>query len=201
MSPESCVFCETTLLSTVMTETEHFRVVADHAPLVAGHTLVMPKEHFDCYGTVPAALDEELAAIRARVTTFLTEAYGAVSWFEHGVFHQTVFHAHLHAMPFGPVQPTVVRDPAIEHHPVATRDAVRAWYAANGPYVYLEEPDGAAAIFAPREDRYFHVLRTLRDRTSGHGAWLPPTLRYTAGQPKVRALLERWQANEQTTHG
>lgn len=176
-----------------MAETAHFRVVADHAPLLAGHTLVMPKEHFACYGAVPSALDGELAEIRARVAAFLTEAYGAVSWFEHGVFHQTVYHAHLHALPFGPVLPSVVRDPAIEHHPIAGRDDVRGWYAAHGPYVYLEEPGGAAAIFAPREDRYFHVLGTLRDRTNGR-LWLPPTQRYLEGQPKVQALLERWQA-------
>jgi diadenosine tetraphosphate (Ap4A) HIT family hydrolase len=190
----SCVFCDASHLSTVLTETANFRVVADHAPLVAGHTLVIPKEHFACYGAVPATLDAELAEVRARMTAFLTEAYGAVSWFEHGIFHQTVFHAHLHAMPFSSVTPSVVRDPTIEHHPIASRDDVRAWYAAHGPYVYLEEPDGAASIFAPREDHYFHVLRTLRERTPDRDFWLPPTQRYVEGQPKVQALVERWRA-------
>ena len=194
--PEYCVFCDAGRLNTVMDETPHFRIVADHAPLVAGHTLIIPKEHYACYGAVPASLDAELAETRARVTTFLTREYGAVAWFEHGIFHQTVFHAHLHAMPFGPVTPSVVRDPAIEHHPMTSRDDVRAWYATHGAYVYLEEADGAAAIFAPRKDRYFHVLGTLRDRTNGGDAWLIPSLRYTAGQPKVRALLEKWRATE-----
>jgi hypothetical protein len=41
-------------LTAVLTTTDHFRVVADHAPVVPGHTLIMPNAHFACYGAVPA---------------------------------------------------------------------------------------------------------------------------------------------------
>lgn len=190
----TCPFCVPEQLSTVLAETEHFRVVADHAPLVSGHTLVMPRAHLACYGEVPAEWDDELAGLRAQITAFLTEAYQPVVWFEHGVFHQTVYHAHLHAMPLGLVNPTVVGDPALEGHTVAGRAEVRAWYAEHGPYTYLEEPDGAAALFAADEARYHRVLMTLHRHTPRREAWQGPAERYQQGAPRVRALMERWHA-------
>ena len=190
---QPCIFCAPAQLTTIMAETEHFRVVADHAPLVSGHTLVMPHAHYACYGEVPCEWDEELAVLRARITAFLTTHYQAVVWFEHGVFHQTVYHAHLHAMPLGAVTPSIVRDPELHGHSLATRADLRTWYAAHGPYTYLEEPDGTAAIFLPEETRYRHLLRTLHSRTARREAWQGPHERYQQGAPRVTTLLTQWR--------
>ena len=190
---EACAFCAPAQLTATMAETEHFRVVADHAPLVPGHTLVMPHAHFACYGVVPAAWDDELAALRQRITAFLTMHYQAVVWFEHGIFHQTVYHAHLHAMPLGAVAPSVVRDPDLQGHPIATRNDLRTWYAAHGAYTYLEEPDSTAALFLPEEMRYRHLLHTLHSRTARREAWQGPHERFQHGQLRVTALLDQWR--------
>lgn len=117
----SCVFCQPERLESVLASSPNFLIVADHAPLVPGHTLIIPRAHYPCYGAVPEELDAELAAVRARVRGFLERTYPAVMWFEHGVFHQTVYHAHLHAMPMGTVAPSVTRDPELGGHPVAGR--------------------------------------------------------------------------------
>jgi diadenosine tetraphosphate (Ap4A) HIT family hydrolase len=96
-----CVFCAHDALDVVLEETDHFLVIADHAPLAEGHLLIVPRDHYACYGALPAEFDEEALELRQRVTDFLTATYRAPVFFEHGVFRQTVFHAHLHALPLG----------------------------------------------------------------------------------------------------
>lgn len=177
-------------------ETRHFRVVADHAPLVPGHTLVMPKAHYACYGTVPAELDAELAEVRAQVEAFLTTHYGVVTWFENGIFHQTVFHAHLHALPFGALAAPLTRDPQLAGVAVESRHDVRRWYAEQGAYTYIEEPGGMAAIFPADEAIYQATLRALRSRLVGHAPWQGPRERYLNGTAKVQALLAQWRVHE-----
>lgn len=189
-----CPFCTPDRLTATLTTTEHFRVVADHAPVVSGHTLIMPIGHFACYGAVPAEWDAELAALRTRVSAFLAKHYADVLWLEHGVFHQTVFHAHLHALPFGPFAPSITAEPALEGIPLAGHDHLRAWYAANGHYTYLQEPGGAETLFPAAEARYRRVLGALRDRRGTAPPWCGPIERRLGGAPLMRDLIARWQA-------
>ncbi len=189
---DACPFCVTEQLKTVLMETEHFRAVADHAPLVTGHILVMPRTHFACYGTVPAEWDAELAAIRAKITAFLTAQYQAVVWMENGVFHQTVYHAHLHALPLGPVAPSVVEMPELAGRAVTSLADVRRWYAEHGPYTYLEEPDGQAAFFPADEMRYRRLLFALYTQTGQNEPWQAPAERLRTGAPRVNALMAAW---------
>ncbi len=190
-----CVFCAPEVLTTRMMSTPHFLVIADHAPLVPGHTLIIPQQHYPCYGAVPGDLDEELVAIRDLITGFLTRNYPAVTWFEHGVFHQTVYHAHLHAMPLGAIHPSVTRDAALGGVPIANRADLRAWYAEHGHYTYLEEPDGAAAIFPASETTYRAMLVALHQRHTIAIPRVGAADRLRLGAPHVRTLLETWQAS------
>jgi diadenosine tetraphosphate (Ap4A) HIT family hydrolase len=184
-----------------LAETEHFRVVADWAPLVAGHTLIMPRGHYACYGVVPPALEPELVALKRRVARFFRARYRPAVFFEHGVFRQTVFHAHLHAFPFGPVNLELVELARPDGRPVRGLADVRAWYAERGHYFYLEQPRAAggpleAAIFPPEEERYFRVLGTLRAQSEVNGGWALPPLRRMTGGPRIAALEEAWRAFE-----
>ena len=194
-----CPFCHRDTLAGLLAETDHFYVLADHAPLIEGHTLLIPKAHHACYGAIPAALDPELLALKRRAARILTAAYAAPVFFEHGVFRQTVYHAHLHAMPFGPVDFGVhaLAAEAGGRH-VHSRDDVRAWYATHGHYFYIEQPacDGSpaqAAVFPPDLQLYFRVLGALRDASGHHGGWLPPAERHAARHPKVAALTDHWR--------
>ncbi len=47
-----CVFCHRSEITDILKETPHFWLAADHAPLVEGHLLVIPKQHYACYGDV-----------------------------------------------------------------------------------------------------------------------------------------------------
>ncbi len=181
-------------------ETASFIVLADHAPLVAGHILIIPRAHYACYGAVPAALDAELLALKRRAHRFLAARYRAPIFFEHGVFRQTVYHAHLHAIPSGEIDLGVATlASAGDGQPVRSRDDLRAWYAERGQYFYLEQPPrddlpAEAAVFPPHLETYFRVLGLLRDTAAHAGGWQPAPERLANGRPKVEALEQHWRA-------
>src|SRR5215813_10304701 len=163
----SCAFCHREALAGILAETDHFYLLADHAPLVEGHLLLIPRNHYACYGALPAQLEEEFLTLKRRVADFLGDAYRSPVFFEHGVFRQTVYHAHLHAIPFGPLNFGVHALAAADGRSVHTLGDVRSWYEERGPYFYIEQPPAhgdpaEAALFPPEERRYYVVLGMLR---------------------------------------
>jgi diadenosine tetraphosphate (Ap4A) HIT family hydrolase len=203
-SGATCVFCDRAALEIVLAETEHFFVLADNAPLVEGHMLIVPRQHYACFGAVPSSLDEELLALKALVARFCAETYRPASFFEHGVFGQSVPHAHLHAVPLGPSGLRIYELATPAGLPAASPTDVRAWYDAHGHYFYLESPpdppDPAApfatiaAVFPPHEGPYGRVLAMLRERSHVYNPWQPQFMRRLHGGPKMRALAEKWHA-------
>lgn len=196
-----CAFCTPSALNEILTETPHFRLVADFAPLVAGHALIIPRQHFACYGAVPLSYEDELIALKRRVARFFRARYQPAIFFEHGVFRQTVFHAHLHAFPFGPINLPLFELAHPDGRPVRRLADVRAWYEERGHYFYLEQARAGeapleAAVFPPEEERYFHVLRSLREQASTHGGWVPAPVRRMTGGPAIAALAAAWRAWE-----
>lgn len=192
-----CVFCAHDTLDVVLEETEHFLVIADHAPLAEGHLLIVPRDHFACYGALPQELDDEAHDLRERATRFLTSAYRPPIFFEHGVFRQTVSHAHLHALPLGAASHGFADEVGRIGRSAPSLDALRAWYAEQGHYFYLETErketgEREALLFPPEMDVYFRVMGTLRDHTAHTAAWVPPALRQMQGGAKMRALAAAW---------
>lgn len=195
-SPD-CVFCDPAALSHILTRTEHFLVAADYAPLVEGHTLIIPRGHYPCYGALPPELEPELIAVKRRVARFFRTRYRPAVFFEHGVFRQTVFHAHLHAFPFGPINLHLFEVAHPDGRPVHGLADLRAWYNERGQYFYVEQPRQPdqpleAAVFPPEEERYFRVLRTIREQTERAANWVPPAVRRMQSGPQVSALARKW---------
>lgn len=83
-----------------LSDTKNFLVVCDVHPLVEGHILIIPKEHISCVGEYPSELMWEFNSLYEKVSNFVKKTYGAVASFEHGVIGQTVFHSHVHFLPF-----------------------------------------------------------------------------------------------------
>lgn len=206
-----CAFCQHEALEVILTETPNFLVLADHAPLVAGHVLIVPREHLACYGALPVALEAEFLALKGRVAAFLRAAYAKATFFEHGVFHQTVFHAHLHAFPFGAVSlPFHVMNEARPAHGLTD---VRAWYAKHGHYFYLEPPCGRAdegtqsgesndlaMLFPARESVYFPTLMALRQASTSAASWAPAPRRRLGGREKMERVAAAWREFERGAH-
>lgn len=196
-----CPFCDRDAVEIVLAESEHFVVLADNAPLVEGHLLIVPREHYACIGALPTALDDELLALKEQAVRFCAAAYRPATFFEHGVFGQSVPHAHLHVVPLGQtglgVHELALPDGQATHSPAD----VRAWYEQQGQYFYLESPSDPAdpftreaAVFPPDQERYFRVLGMLRERSGEYNVWQPQFARRATGQPKMRTLAEKWQA-------
>lgn len=87
-------------------ESRHFAVIPSLGPLVPGHTLLCPKQHFKSFASLPVNIDVEYLAVRQQLTEVLTSVYGMpIHCFEHGTAKEsehavcTVEHAHLHFVP------------------------------------------------------------------------------------------------------
>lgn len=193
-SEPGCTFCQRSEIANILQETPSFLLAADHAPLVEGHLLVIPKRHYACYGDVPDSLDEELFAIKADLRRFYAQFYAPVVFWEHGVFRQTVFHAHLHCFPWGNLGYDVKSN--IHNALVNAQEDIRSWYHARGHYFYLEDEE-VALLFAPEMDRYMHIVQQVFQKglaaRGGPVRMRSPQQRIAEGRPMIETVTARWQ--------
>ena len=200
-SRADCTFCQrSTIASYILKETQNFYLVADHAPLVESHVLIVPKTHYACYGAAPAALDAELFSLKSDVQSFFEQYYHPAIFWEHGVFHQTVFHAHLHCFPFGALD-------AKQHdlcerlsaETLQNQEMLRTWYAAKGQYFYLEPDD--AFLFAPKNDDYFRITQNIfwpKVSSLNHQKmWHSSQQREKEGVSRIESTFAKWRMFEQ----
>ncbi len=188
----ACEFCEAQKIEDyILTETPHFRLATDHAPLVEGHLLIIPKEHYTCYGDVPSSLDAEFLALKQKTQDFLERYYRPVIFWEHGIYHQSVFHAHLHCFPFGPIS----YDPATDLHAqlIHSQDELRAWHHQYNYYFYLEDAH-QAYLFKPETDNYTRIIRDvlLQGVHQRDQQFRSPDERIKRGRPWIASTLQRW---------
>ena len=193
-----CTFCQREKVADVLAETDHFFLAADHAPLVEGHLLVIPKDHYACYGDVPPELDAELFTIKDQLRQFYVRYYAPVVFWEHGVFRQTVFHAHLHCFPWGNLNYDL--DSQIHNAIVNEQEDIRSWYHAQGHYFYLEDAE-VALLFAPEMDRYMHVMQQVFQRGL-RARGVSPRMRSSQeriaeGRPLIEHVKKHWEEFQQ----
>ncbi len=203
MLDPDCPFCQiSNIASYVLQETAHFRIVADHAPLIEGHLLIIPKLHYACYGAVPADLDDELIALRGQVTQFFATYYTSPAYWEHGIFRQTVFHAHLHCIPIGPVRYAIgqMRHALVVHG----QEDIRNWYREHGQYFYTGDND-QAFLFPPNLNDYLHIIKDVLGagvaaQTHTMPQWRPPQQRQLEGKPFIASLTTKWHDFQQNNN-
>ena len=194
----NCAFCQRDEISHIFKETPHFFLAADYAPLVEGHLLIIPKHHYTCYGEVPAKLDDELFALKDEVQAFFTRFYAPAVFWEHGIFRQTVFHAHLHCFPWGSTGYELSE--GLQSKVVDSQADVREWYRSQGQYFYMED-SSVSLLFAPEMERYLGIVRNVFWRgiasRGGPVEWRTPQQRYEEGVPLIQAVMEKWQVFQQ----
>ena len=195
LNGRGCAFCKRTEISYILKETPNFLLAADHAPLVEGHTLIIPKEHHACYGEVPSNLDAELFSLKNEIQRFFTHCYAPVVFWEHGIFKQTVFHAHLHCFPWG-ISGYDLEENLHNMMVISQRD-IRQWYTIHGPYFYMEDSN-RALLFAPEMDRYLSIVKNVFWRgiasRGGKVEWRPPQQRHEEGAPLIKAMINKWRS-------
>lgn len=99
---KDCPHCnrDSFALKFVLKETNLFLVVCDVHPLIEGHILIIPKKHISCIGEYDKNHLKEFIYLYLLFSRFIKKEYGAISSFEHGKIGQTVFHSHIHLLPY-----------------------------------------------------------------------------------------------------
>jgi histidine triad (HIT) family protein len=101
---DGCLFCSIVAGETpsdVVLETPVVVAFLDHRPLFPGHTLVVPRAHFETLRDLDDATRDELFAQVQRVAAAVQDATGSAGSFVamNNVVSQSVPHVHLHVVP------------------------------------------------------------------------------------------------------
>ncbi|MCM1273630.1 MAG: HIT family protein [Clostridium sp.] len=106
MKKDDCIFCKIAageIPSTTVFETGEFKVFFDVAPAGKGHTLIIPKEHYDNVFSIDSETAAKLFSLATSVARALkaeTDCDGMNLLQNNGeVAGQTVHHFHLHLIP------------------------------------------------------------------------------------------------------
>ena len=106
MKKEDCIFCKIAngeIPSTTIYENSEFRVIFDISPATKGHTLIIPKQHFDGIFDMDMETGSKLFGLATAVARSLKQELscdGMNIVQNNGlVAGQTVFHFHLHLIP------------------------------------------------------------------------------------------------------
>ena len=143
---------DTSYIRRVALETKLFAVVPSLGPLVRGHTILCPKDHYRSFAGLPRTYDDEFIQTKEHLTQVLQELYHApVHYFEHGTDKKgsrilcTVEHAHLH---FVPADVSVLQVIQRELQWTSVRpnlDDLRA-IVGEDEYLLYEAPDGQRLV-------------------------------------------------------
>ena len=101
---DNCLFCRIVsgeLPATIVYEDDNSVAFLDHRPLFHGHTLLVPREHFETLGDVsPSLIDPyfQAAQLLSRVVESAMDAEGTFVAMNNRV-SQSVPHLHVHIVP------------------------------------------------------------------------------------------------------
>ena len=104
MTEENCLFCRIVsgeVPAVVVYEDANTFAFLDHRPLFPGHTLLVPREHYETLGDLPAAQVGPLfkdAQLLSRAVESAMEAEGSFVAMNNRV-SQSVPHLHVHIVP------------------------------------------------------------------------------------------------------
>jgi histidine triad (HIT) family protein len=104
MTEENCLFCRIVsgeVPAVVVYEDKNSLAFLDHRPLFPGHTLLVPRAHFETLSDLPAAQVEPLfktAQLLSRAIEAAMEAEGSFVAMNNRV-SQSVPHLHVHVVP------------------------------------------------------------------------------------------------------
>ncbi len=139
--------------------TNNFYVVCDIHPLTEGHILIIPKKHISCVGAFTPELFAEFTKLYNQFSQFILKSYGSVSIFEHGVIGQTVFHAHVHIMPFSGTVEAIVPEGKDKVYPLKNLSELPDIFRKDEKYLFFSVGNKMWIV-----DTSLGVPRFFRDR-------------------------------------
>lgn len=157
----NCLFCEQDQYTdaNLLYENELFRVKCDDNPITKGHILIIPKRHASCIGAYTPAEYTVFRKLYEQCCEFTESQFGSVSSFEHGVLGQTIFHSHVHVLPFTGSVTDIV--PEGNEHIRVIEDLTALWDELQTNQGYLYFKINSTMMLA---DRLLAEPRFFRDR-------------------------------------
>ena len=106
MKKEDCIFCKIAageIPSETVYEDEHFRAILDLGPAAKGHTLILPKEHFEDVTVLEEPYMSKVLPLAAKIGAAMKKEIGCEGFNlvqNNGeAAGQTVHHFHMHVIP------------------------------------------------------------------------------------------------------
>ena len=136
-NPQACPHCAGGFgLKYPLFENDCFWVVCDAHPLTEGHILIIPKKHVSCMGALDGNSFAGFKELYEKVLGFLNKTYGQAGVFEHGITGQTVFHAHMHFLPFNKSAGKVVPEKESARE-ISNLDELQREFNKENKYLFL----------------------------------------------------------------
>lgn len=200
MVDPNCDHCNPDLqaLSYRLLVTDNFYVVCDAHPLIEGHLLIIPKEHISCVGAFNQDLFTEFLMLYDKFYAFVKKSYSKAASFEHGVIGQTVFHAHVHILPFAGTPEKIIPEGSNKMHVIQNIGNVRDIFQIGGQYLFFSIGESMWTV-----DTALGVPRFFRDRFAvalGHperGDWRKMEVTevlLNEGKADIERLKNMWNA-------
>jgi diadenosine tetraphosphate (Ap4A) HIT family hydrolase len=184
-----CTFCNREQTAgNLLHEGRDFYVIADHAPVADAHILLIPRHHYPYLAALPPELEEEFASLKAKFGEFVRENYGPITYWENGVFGQSVPHAHLHLL-------SVSMDTALlaDHGaPVGSLAELRSHHETTPSHYFLVEHEGVGRVMPPDPVLYHSIIADAKARNGGTWAHTAADRRIH-GRARVESLIQRWR--------
>lgn len=115
-------------------------------------------------GEYDQELYDDFLKLHERAIKFVREQYGSASVFEHGKFGQTVFHSHVHYLPFTGGPEDIVPEGADKLRSLEDLSELHNIYERDGGYLFFSIGERMwtvdCALAAPRffRDRFANAL-------------------------------------------
>lgn len=143
----------------ILVESKNFYIFCDPHPLTEGHLLIIPKKHLSCIGEYSNKLMDEFIELDKLASNFLAENYGSVSSFEHGKFGQTVYHSHVHYLPFNGSPKDIIPEGGNKIYPFENIKELKDIFQKDGGYLYFSIGSKKWTV-----DKSLTASRFFRDR-------------------------------------
>ena len=97
---KDCLFCQThKIKQDILWESENFFVKVGVGILAPGHVMIISKRHLSCFAELFPQFVEEFLSIKKTLHRKIKQNFSEPIIYEHGVYGQTVSHAHINFVP------------------------------------------------------------------------------------------------------
>ncbi len=159
MLEDTCPHCDSKgwAFTYILDQTPHFHLLCDVHPLVEGHLLIIPKRHISCAGAYTIEEWTDFKKLYENAQHFIFKHFGSVATFEHGNIGQTVFHSHVHLLPFQGTCKDIVPETALTR--LDTIEQIVTLFKQEGKYLFFSIDQQKWIV-----DTALGVPRFFRDR-------------------------------------